>query len=82
MAEILKVLDQDINTIKINGENYISLTDMAKTKNKDRADYIIQNWMRVRYTIEYLGIWESLHNVDFKPIEFDGLKIRSFYAMF
>ena len=50
---------------------YISLTDIAKYKNPDNAFIIIANWMRNRSTIEYLGLWEQLHNPNFKPIEFD-----------
>lgn len=39
-----------------------------------RTDYIVQNWLRNRNTIEFLGIWEHLNNPDFKPIEFDGFR--------
>jgi len=55
-------------------EDYISLTDIAKYKDSERTDYIIQNWLRNRNTIEFLGIWEKLHNADFNSIEFDGFK--------
>lgn len=54
--------------------DFISLTDIAKFKDKERTDYIIQNWMRNRDTIEFLGIWERINNLNFKPIEFDGLR--------
>jgi hypothetical protein len=58
-----------------NGENdFISLTDIAKYKDIKRTDYIIQNWLRNRNTIELLGFWEALNNPDFKPIEFDGFR--------
>ena len=55
------------------GENddYISLTDIAKYKNPDEPFIVINNWMRLRNTIEYLGIREGLYNSEFKPIEFD-----------
>ena len=53
---------------------YISLTDIARFKDSKRTDYIIQNWLRNKNTIEYLGIWERLNNPDFKPIEFDGFR--------
>ena len=53
---------------------YISLTDIAKYKNPENAFIIIANWMRNRSTIEYLGLWEQLHNPNFKPIEFDRFK--------
>jgi hypothetical protein len=61
-----------INTV--NNEDYISITDIAKYKDEKRTDYIIQNWLRNRNTIEFLGIWEKLNNPDFKPIEFEGFK--------
>jgi hypothetical protein len=54
--------------------NYISLTDIAKYKDSERTNYIIQNWMRRRSTIEFIGLWELLHNPDFKGIEFDAFK--------
>src|SRR3989344_5731346 len=57
-----------------NEKDYISLTDIARYKDKERTDYIIQNWMRNRDTIEFLGIWEQINNANFKPIEFDGLR--------
>jgi len=52
-------------------DDYISLTDIAKYKNADEPFIVVNNWMRVRNTIEYLGIWEQLNNTEFKPIEFD-----------
>lgn len=71
-----KVLAQGLSiyTFKVNEEDFISLTNIAQFKDKERTDYIIQNWMRNRDTIEFLGIWEKLNNPDFKPIEFDGFK--------
>ena len=55
-------------------EDFISLTDIARHRDAERGDYIIQNWMRTRNTIEFLGIWEQLNNPDFNSIEFDGIK--------
>ncbi len=55
-------------------EDFICLTDIARYKDPIRTDYIIQNWLRNRNTIEFLGIWEQLNNPQFKPIEFDGFK--------
>ncbi|MBI2325854.1 KilA-N domain-containing protein [Candidatus Collierbacteria bacterium] len=61
--------------IFVNEESdYISLTDIAKFKDKERTEYVIQNWMRNRDTIEFLGIWEHLNNPSFKHIEFDVFK--------
>ena len=56
---------------------YISLTDIAKHKEPDRSDHVIQNWMRNRNTIEFLGVWERLNNADFKPLEFEGFKNKA-----
>ncbi len=58
-------------------DDYISLTDIAKYKEPDRSDIVIQNWMRNRNTVEFLGIWERLNNVVFKPLEFEGFKNRA-----
>lgn len=58
-------------------DDYISLTDIAKHKEPERSDHVIQNWMRNRNTIEFLGVWERLHNVDFKPLEFEGFRNRA-----
>jgi hypothetical protein len=57
--------------------DYISLTDIARHKDPERSDYILQNWMRNRSTIEFIGLWEKLHNPNFKSIEFDGFKNES-----
>lgn len=73
MAKI-NVLDKDITLYSQNEEDYICLTDMARYKDPERTDYIIQNWLRNRTTIEFLGIWEQLNNPNFKPIEFDGFR--------
>ncbi|MBT3261058.1 KilA-N domain-containing protein [bacterium] len=55
-------------------QNYISLTDIARYKDAERSDYILQNWLRNRSTIEFIGLWEQLHNSNFNSIEFDGIK--------
>ena len=52
---------------------FISLTDIARYKSDDPTA-VIQNWMRNRDVIEFLGLWERLHNQDFKPLEFEGFK--------
>ena len=53
--------------------DYISLTDIAKYKNDEPND-VIRNWLRSKDTIEFLGLWEIIHNSNFKPVEFDGFK--------
>jgi hypothetical protein len=57
--------------------DFISLTDIAKHKERDRSDHVIQNWMRNRNTIEFLGVWERLNNAAFKPLEFEGFKNKA-----
>src|SRR3989338_7607118 len=71
-----KIITQglQIYTFQQDTDDFISLTDIARFKDKERTDYLIQNWMRTRDTIEFLGIWEQINNPNFKPIEFDGFK--------
>ena len=52
----------------------ISLTDIAKYRNEDDPRFVIQNWMRNRNTIEFLGVWEELHNPDFNRVQFEAVK--------
>lgn len=56
---------------------FISLTDIAKYRNEDDPRFVIQNWMRNRNTIEFLGVWESLHNPNFNRVQFDTVKNES-----
>jgi hypothetical protein len=69
--KVLKVKETKIHLITKDEQDYISLTDMVKSFGDDS---MIQNWMRNRDTIEFLGIWEILHNPNFKPLEFEGFK--------
>lgn len=73
-ASKLKVDQIEISLISDKEEEFISLTDMARYRDAERTNYIIQNWMRTRSTIEFVGLWEQLHNPDFKSIEFDAFK--------
>jgi hypothetical protein len=67
------VKNTNVVVISINDADYISLTDIAKHKTDDTSA-VIGNWMRNRNTIEFLGIWETLYNPKFKPLEFEGFK--------
>lgn len=71
------VKENKIGIMRVGNVNYISLTDLARYKDKERTDYIIQNWMRTTNTILYLGTWEYLNNQNFNSIEFDGFKNES-----
>ena len=53
---------------------FISLTDIAKYRNSDDPRFVIQNWMRNRNTIEYLGVWEELHNPNFNRVQFEAVR--------
>ncbi len=77
MKKNLIVKNININFFSQKDEDFISLTDIARCKDSRRTDYVIQNWMRMRATIEFLGLWEKLNNSDFKPIEFDGFRFMS-----
>ena len=71
---MITVKDVNIRTIQKDGMDYISLTDIAKQKNVTDPNGVIGNWMRNRNTIEYLGLWETLHNPNFNPLEFEGFR--------
>lgn len=77
MAKIT-VQNTQITINKYDGRDYISLTDMANAKESEsRAADIIKNWIRNRYTIEFLGTWEMIHNPNFKVVEFDHFKSQA-----
>jgi hypothetical protein len=61
----------------VGSDDYICLTDIAKSKNPQHPDDLIRNWLRNRNSLELLGIWEHLHNPDFNPVEFDGIRKQS-----
>ena len=69
----IKVKGNEITVFKHEQNDYISLTDIAKYKTDDTSA-VIGNWMRNRNTIEFLGLWESLYNPNFKPLEFEGFR--------
>ena len=72
MAKIT-VQNTSVTIISVNENDYISLTDIARHKSDDPTA-VIGNWMRNRNTIEYLGVWESLYNPQFNPLEFEGFR--------
>lgn len=76
MAKI-NVLSREVTISSIQDEDYISLTDIAKHRNADDPRFIIQNWMRTRSTVEFLGIWEYLNNPNFNRVEFEAVKNES-----
>ena len=75
ITEKLNANGVEIRTVLgINEQDYISLTDIAKYKSSDFPADVVKNWMRIRNTIEFLGLWEQLNNPNFKLVEFDQFK--------
>jgi len=70
----IEVLETPVKVARIEEEDFISLTDIARHRDTDRTDDLVRNWIRNRNTVEFLGIWEQLHNPDFNPVEFDGFR--------
>lgn len=73
----LTVLSNDIGFYKKNDSDYISLTDIARYKNPEEPRFVVINWLRNRDTLEFLGIWEKLHNSNFNRIGFDTVRLNS-----
>ena len=63
-----------VSIINLNGEDYVSLTDIARYREASEPFATINNWMRGRSTIEFLGLWEQLSNPEFKPLEFERFR--------
>ncbi len=76
MAKKTEIIVRDvvIKTMTKDGIDYISITDIARQKNAIDPNGVIGNWMRNRNTVEFLGIWETLHNPSFNPLEFEGFR--------
>ena len=74
-ASLITVQNTDITVMKIDKEDFICLTDMAKARtDANRAADVIKNWLRARTTLEFLGTWEVMYNPNFKVVEFDHFK--------
>ena len=68
----------EISIYTTDSENeYISLTDIAKRREGDYPGYVIQNWMRNRSVISFIGLWEAIHNSDFNCLEFEAIKTEA-----
>ena len=70
--QTIEVKGTPITIIQVNQTDYISLTNIARYKNPTEPKDIVKNWMRSKTTIEFLGLWEKLHNPGFKGVEFDS----------
>lgn len=67
----VSVQGMEVSVRRISEEDYLCLTDMIKAKD---GEFFFHNWLRNRNTIEFLGIWEKVHNADFNYVEFDRIK--------
>jgi hypothetical protein len=74
MKNKLIVQDIEVALTKIDEKDYISLTDIARSKNSDAPKDVVKNWLRSKHTIEFLGLWEKINNENFKGVEFDSFK--------
>ena len=73
--DVLRAKGIEIGIYTEDFENeYFSLTDIAKYRNEDDPRFVIQNWMRNRNTVEFLGVWETLHNPRFNRVQFEAVK--------
>jgi hypothetical protein len=70
----INVLESDIALRPVGEQDYLCITDIARYRDPERTDDLIRNWIRNRNTIEFLGIWETLNNPNFNPVEFDGFR--------
>lgn len=72
----IDVQGAEVRMRKMERGDFICLTDIAKTSDQP-TDYTIRNWLRNRGTIEFLGVWEGIHNENFNPAGFDGIRIKT-----
>ena len=75
--KIIKVEGINIGIKEIDSQKYISLTDIAKKKNSEEPRFVIINWLRNRNTVEFLGIWEKIHNLNFNRVGFDTVRLNA-----
>ena len=74
VKEVIHANGIDIGIYTTDFENeFLSITDIARYKSDEPKD-VIKNWMRGKDTIMFLGLWEMLHNPNFKGVEFDAFK--------
>jgi hypothetical protein len=74
---IVQGIEVNISSAKQNDKDFISLTDIAKHKNAEATGMVIAHWLSTRYTVEFMGVWEQLHNPNFNITEFSYIKNQS-----
>ena len=78
------VKENKVGILRVGNVNYISLTDLARYQNSSDPSFTVKNWLRRINTIDYIGLWEEIHNQDFNLVEFDQIKTeygRNSFAM-
>ena len=78
------VKETKVGVMRVGNVNYISLTDLAKYQNSSDPSFTVKNWLRRITTIDYIGLWEKIHNDNFNLVEFDQIKTeygRNSFAM-
>ena len=70
------VKENRVRILRIGNVNYISLTDLAKYQNSSDPSFTVKNWLRRITTIDYIGLWEQINNIDFNLVEFDQIKTQ------
>ncbi len=73
-TKVIEVFNIEVKIKGLDNNSYISLTDIARYKNPDEPKDVVKNWLRSKNTIEFLGLWEKLHNPSFKGVEFDTFR--------
>ena len=73
----IKVLEKEISLYSQKEEDYICITDIAKYKNAETTGLVISHWLSTRFTVEFMGFWEKIHNPDFNVTEFSNIKNQS-----
>ncbi|MCL1908207.1 MAG: KilA-N domain-containing protein, partial [Holophagaceae bacterium] len=76
-SEVVTVQGTEVAILRHRSDDYISLTDMAKFKNPQATGVVISHWLSTRYTVEFMGVWERVHNPGFNVTEFSNIRNES-----
>ncbi len=76
-SQKLTIQGETITLVQESGDDYISLTDIAKFKNAERTGVVIGNWISTRYAVEFMGGWEKIYNPNFNVMEFNDIRNES-----
>ncbi len=73
-SKVIEVEGREIAVISNRSDDFISLTDIARHKNEEATGLVISHWLSTRYTVEFMGLWEQIHNPNFNVTEFSNIK--------